>query len=129
MSDRINPFLPEDFPKRLDHCLPDNHPYHDKGELTLIQRFALPILLWFFDKNRGIGQGRSYLYAYILITIAKSNRMPYKISDLSIINTNHQTDRMFVDVVERVMNRHFPKLKYSINISKMELLITGEEYR
>ena len=99
-----NPYLNPDFIKQLENSLPPNHPGNESTYLTQLQSFAFPILMWFFDSDRNLGQGRTYLMAAVLIELAKRGKEVY-VEDCSIFPKMGSHPRLTKNIINVIFDQ------------------------
>lgn len=131
MPKNENPFLPDDFTERLRYSLPPDHPANETTRLTQLQSFAFPILTWFFDKNRNLGQGRTHLMAYVCIELAMRGDKIY-LDDLSMAlyrRDDSRMKKMFLDRVVDILRTQFKDHEFEIIRSDFTLRYLGRKPR
>jgi len=123
--ERENPHMPESYYKQLE-SLPENDPAREKGRLTTMQSFALPILLWFFDNRRNRAAGRTHLMAITCIELAiKGNTVPLSDPSTFMLGSNHLMDSHFIKLVIELLKKHYSEHKWKIN--SLDKTLTIEE--
>lgn len=123
---RENPYLPNDFEERIKN-LPEGHPARETTQLTVLQSLAFPILIWFFSRNRFLGQGRSYLAAHIILTLAMRGDV-MMIDDISLIEYHENKQRInhnFMYTLVNVMEKDFREHIFEINKARMTVTYKG----
>ena len=127
-SPKMNPYLPDDFVDRLSHSLPESHPANEVESLTPLQKFALPVLLWFFDYDRYLGQGRTELMAEILIQMAMRGKA-VKVHDWSralAINVNLRETEHMINVIFDRIKKYYPKHIFEFRKMEYTLIYKGK---
>lgn len=100
-----NPYLPSDFDDNIKNMLPPDHPMNERTLLTPLQSFAYPILMWFFDKDRNLGEGRSYLMAVVCLDLAMRGKKIH-LWDCSLMpgmSDHYGVHRAFINTIVTVM--------------------------
>lgn len=124
---------PRDFcavpPEMFQHAFPSDHPMNEDPRLTLFQRMALPVLLWFFDLERNRASGRSYLYAHVVIELALRGQ-EVVLEDLSTKCQEHyrhqgRSDRHFADLVIDLTRKFYPRQVFEYNFQHNTLRFRG----
>lgn len=119
--------LSEEIKKRL----PPDHPMHENHPLTLHERFALPVLLWFFDPDRHRGTGRSYLMAITYIELALRG-FEVVLEDVTTIPSGRghvKQNRFLVDQVIEITRKNYSRHRFEYNHSKNTLKYIGFKAR
>src|SRR3954467_860148 len=112
MKQNENPFLDPEFNRRINECLPEGHPAREDEKLTQLQKIALPIVEWLFDKHSYLGQGRPELMAHVVIKLCiKYGRVYVEDPSTYLTDSSQFTParRHFVDRVIKVMKLHYSK--------------------
>jgi hypothetical protein len=126
-----NPYLDDNFAINLKNSLPNDHPANEKPKLTVLQSFAFPILLWFFDGLRNRGQGRSQLMAYVLIELAMRGEQVY-VNDLTTWPLNGKTERIrnhFVNQLMDIIDKEFKNHYFEYRKDQCVLIYKGRKPR
>jgi hypothetical protein len=124
MTIPMNPHL--DIDKQLQ-MLPRNHPAREESFLTPLQSTILPGLLWLFDPDRNRGQGKTYLIAVTMIELAIRGYI-INVEDYSQSLTNRESirsDQYLMEMIEKIMHVHYPRLSYEYKMSTKQFKITG----
>lgn len=127
---------PRDFsavdPEMLRSSFPPEHPALEEPQLTLFQQMAYPVLLWFFDRDRARGTGKTWLYARVCIELAMRGQavvLDDASQTPSEYDRNARQSRHFADQVLRLAHEKFPGHFFEYNHQSNTLRYRGRRPR
>ena len=81
--------------------------------LTIMQQFALPVLLWFFDCTRDRATGRSYLMARVLIELMLRGQEVVLVDRSMSVGLPLVQRSYFISLVQNILQKNYPYVQYT----------------